>query len=95
MKPPEFPPSSSRVASLLSKLSPCTILRAFAIIDQSSGKFQLPASDRWSIVPYEDQSVVIGDRHYDRKVMEHEAWMIHPKTVLGDQPIQVQLDLAE
>src|SRR5712692_5036144 len=26
--------------------------------------------------------------------MEHEAWMVHPETVLGDQPVKVQLNLA-
>src|SRR5213594_3436351 len=27
--------------------------------------------------------------------MEHEAWMVHPEAVLGDQPVKVQLDPAE
>src|SRR6266704_6293013 len=27
--------------------------------------------------------------------MEHEAWMVHSETVLGDQPVKVQLNLAK
>src|SRR5213594_2776068 len=27
--------------------------------------------------------------------MEHKAWMVHPEAVLGDQPVKVQLDIAE